>query len=92
MKLSLQLGRGLIALTLGAAFGACAFTLPDDKSETQTNIPDVAHSRLAIVDLHDTGDKPHWVVAGVRVGDPVYLPEVPAQHAASHMAARGVGG
>ncbi|HZP67036.1 MAG TPA: hypothetical protein VFB32_12070 [Rudaea sp.] len=71
MNLTRQLVRGTAALVLGGAFGACAIAQNADADATDAHAAPVAHSRLAIVAEQASGTAQRWVVAGVRVGDPV---------------------
>lgn len=68
MKLSAQIGRGLIGLTFGVAIAAYAAA---GTSDDEQGAPKVAHSRLEIVTLPSAQSDPRWAVASVRVGDPV---------------------
>ena len=87
MNLSMQIGRGLIALTFSLALGAFAATRAATDAQTDACEVNVAHGRLAIVDLHDRGETPHWFVASVRVGDPVPVPAAHTRRVASHIRA-----
>jgi hypothetical protein len=80
MNLSMQIGRGLIALGLSLVFGAYAFSLEPENADADTSQVNVAHNRLVIADLHDNSDASHWVVASVHVGDPIAVPAA-RQHA-----------
>lgn len=88
MNLSMQIGRGLIALTLSLALGAYAATRESTDAQVDVCQTNIAHGRLAIVDLHDNGETPHWFVASVRVGDPVPVQAAHARQVVSHIHAK----
>ena len=90
MKLSAQIGRGLIALTFGAAIAAYAVASPADDNATDQGSPKVAHSRLEIVTLPSAPSDPHWAVASVRVGDPIV--KAADRRVAQHARYSGVSG
>ena len=80
MNISMQIVRGLGALTLCAAVSAYALTQP-------ATVPDghevaVAHSRLTIETVRDAGNQPRYQVASVRVGEPIAVAADQLRHVA----------
>jgi hypothetical protein len=89
MKLTAQIGRGLVALTFGVAIAAYAVAGPADENSDQS-YPNVAHTRVDIVTLPSAPSNPHWAVASVRVGDPIV--KTAERRVAQHAHLDGVSG
>lgn len=79
MSFSMQVVRGLGALTLCAAVSAYAFTQPVLTPDEHEAV--VAHSRLEIVVVSGADNAARYQVASIRVGAPITLPPEPTRRA-----------